>query len=336
MQGHSFHVTFSPLCICCCSPLSTTSQNKDDIKKKKWTHIHIFAYILSNSLREHLEQIPGPTCGSVRPSEELITTQLTYDRGRWDTACTWIQGRHPKREAALGLLITIAGGVFFFFYNMVRVLCRRHLAHGRGAFPPPLLLQQLDAVVNVKLDRPPVPLVAHQQGAEFEAALAVGLRRHSQLHEVPLQVGLHGYALVLWPGALKYATLPCGREEKAQDQIYRGRGRRFGRSSAESGRWSPDLGGMHRLLWTLAIDGQTEEGTVALFFRGGRPGPFFFTVTSAFSLTSSFSSSASDSSEKDSAELPDITVGRQWNGGVVNSTFLYLLTQQNLHFPPHF
>jgi len=51
----------------------------------------------------------------------------------------------------------------------------------------------------------------------------------------------------------------------------------------------------------------------ALFFRGGRPGPFFFTITSVFSLTSSlaFSSSASESSEKESAELPDITVGQR-------------------------
>ncbi|TNN85205.1 hypothetical protein EYF80_004555 [Liparis tanakae] len=55
--------------------------------------------------------------------------------------------------------------------------------------------EQLDAVVNVELDGPPVPLVAHQQRAEFEAALAVRFRRDSQLYEVPLQVSLHCYTL---------------------------------------------------------------------------------------------------------------------------------------------
>lgn len=60
------------------------------------------------------------------------------------------------------------------------------LADRGGAFPPALLLQQLDAVVDVKLDGPPVPLVAHQQRAEFQAALTVRLRRDSQLHEVSL------------------------------------------------------------------------------------------------------------------------------------------------------
>lgn len=73
---------------------------------------------------------------------------------------------------------------------------------------------------------------------------------------------------------------------------------------------TPDLGGIHLLLWALATDGLTGEGMGGLFFRGGRPGPFFFTVTSDFSFTSSFSSSASESSEKESAEFPDITAGQ--------------------------
>lgn len=60
------------------------------------------------------------------------------------------------------------------------------LADRGGALPPPLLLQQLDAVVDVELDGPPVSLVAHQQRAEFKAALAVGLRGDAQLHEVSL------------------------------------------------------------------------------------------------------------------------------------------------------
>lgn len=71
------------------------------------------------------------------------------------------------------------------------------------------------------------------------------------------------------------------------------------------------MGGIHLLLWALATDGLTGEGMGGLFFRGGRPGPFFFTVTSDFSFTSSFSSSASESSEKESAEFPDITAGQR-------------------------
>lgn len=82
------------------------------------------------------------------------------------------------------------------------------LADRGGTFPPPLLLQQLDAVVDVKLDGPPVSLVTHQQGAEFEAALAVRLGGDAQLHEVSLQVSLHCYTLRLRPGTLQHATLP--------------------------------------------------------------------------------------------------------------------------------
>lgn len=60
------------------------------------------------------------------------------------------------------------------------------LAHRSSAFPPPLFFQQLDAVVDVKFDGPPVSLVAHQHRAEFEAALTVRLCWDSQLHEVSL------------------------------------------------------------------------------------------------------------------------------------------------------
>lgn len=80
--------------------------------------------------------------------------------------------RKRKGEAALhrdpefSLFFVIAGGL----YIMIRVLFWASvfdLADRGGAFPPPLLLQQLDAVVHVKLNSPPVSLVAHQQGAEF-------------------------------------------------------------------------------------------------------------------------------------------------------------------------
>lgn len=88
------------------------------------------------------------------------------------------------------------------------------LADRGGAFPPALLLQQLDAVVDVKLDRPPVSLVTDQQGAEFEAAFTVCLCRNAQLHEVSLQVSLHCYTLRLWPGSLQHSTLPCEKKRR--------------------------------------------------------------------------------------------------------------------------
>ncbi len=76
---------------------------------------------------------------------------------------------------------------WFIHYGMCPLPCLCFALADRGsAFPPPLLLQQLDAVVDVKLDSPPVSLVAHQQRAEFEAALTVSLSRDSQLHEVSL------------------------------------------------------------------------------------------------------------------------------------------------------
>lgn len=72
-----------------------------------------------------------------------------------------------------------------------QVLCIFSLADRSSALPPSLLLEELDAIVDVKLDGPPVPLVAHQQGAEFQAAFAVCFRRNSQVHEVSLEVSLH-------------------------------------------------------------------------------------------------------------------------------------------------
>lgn len=71
----------------------------------------------------------------------------------------------------------------------------------------------------------------------------------------------------------------------------------------------PDLGGVLLLLLALATGGVAAGGGLGGFFlRGGRPGPFFFSRTSVFTLTSSLSSSPSESSEKESAELPDMTV----------------------------
>lgn len=186
---------------------------------------------------------------------------------------------------------------------MSRVLCVTSLADGGSAFPPSLLLEELNTIVDVKLDGPPVPLVAHQQRAELQAALAVRFRGNAQVHEVSLQVSLHRNPLRLGPGTLQHAALPCERsrgqfEENppvCQD--------------TEAG-FLPDLGGVHLL---LAAGGLAGEETGGLFFRGGRPGPFFFTITSAFSFTSSFSSSASESSVTESAEFPDMTARQGTN-----------------------
>lgn len=49
-----------------------------------------------------------------------------------------------------------------------------------------LLLQELDAVVDVELDGPPVPVVAHEHWAQLQAALAVGFGRDPELQEVLL------------------------------------------------------------------------------------------------------------------------------------------------------
>lgn len=85
---------------------------------------------------------------------------------------------------------------WFLHYGM-SLLLRFSLADRGSTFPSALLLQELDAVVDVKLDGPPVSLVAHQQGAKFETALTVRLCRHSQLHEVSLEVSLHCNSLRL-------------------------------------------------------------------------------------------------------------------------------------------
>lgn len=86
---------------------------------------------------------------------------------------------------------------WWFLHDDTSLLLRFSLADRGSTFPPALLLQELDAVVDVKLDGPPVSLVAHQQGAQFETALTVRLCRHSQLHEVSLEVSLHRDSLRL-------------------------------------------------------------------------------------------------------------------------------------------
>lgn len=60
---------------------------------------------------------------------------------------------------------------------------------------PLVLLEQLDAVVTVEFDGPPVAPVGDQQRAALKAALAVGLGGHAQLGDVGGQVLLHGGAL---------------------------------------------------------------------------------------------------------------------------------------------
>lgn len=77
----------------------------------------------------------------------------------------------------------------------------------RLTLTPLVLLQQLNAVVAVELDGPPVAVVADQQGALLQAALAVGLGGDSELCDVSGQVLLDRRTLRLWPGALQDASL---------------------------------------------------------------------------------------------------------------------------------
>lgn len=54
------------------------------------------------------------------------------------------------------------------------------LAGGGGTLPPArLLLRELDAVAEVELERSPVPMIDHQQGAKFQSYLdACGTHTH--------------------------------------------------------------------------------------------------------------------------------------------------------------
>lgn len=61
----------------------------------------------------------------------------------------------------------------------------------------------------VELNGAPVAVVADQQGALLQAALAVGLGRHPELVDVLGQVLLYGRSLRLRPGPLQDASLPC-------------------------------------------------------------------------------------------------------------------------------
>ena len=83
----------------------------------------------------------------------------------------------------------------------------------RLVFTPLVFLQQLNAIVTVELDGSPVTLVADQQGALLQAALAVGLRGDSELRDVLGQVLLDCCALRLWPGTLQDASLSCSGGE---------------------------------------------------------------------------------------------------------------------------
>lgn len=77
-------------------------------------------------------------------------------------------------------------------------------ADGHGGRTLSLLgfLQQLDTIVTVEFNSPPISSVRHQQGAELQTAFAVGFGGHAQLHNVTHQVGLHGRPLCLRPGPL--------------------------------------------------------------------------------------------------------------------------------------
>lgn len=87
----------------------------------------------------------------------------------------------------------------------------------RLAVPPLVLLQQLDAVVAVELDGPPVTVVVDQQGALLQAALAVGLGGDSQFVNVLSQVLFYRCALRLRPGTLQDTSLSYTAQRKLKN-----------------------------------------------------------------------------------------------------------------------
>lgn len=126
MQGHSFHVTFSPLCISCCSPLSTTSQNKDDIKKKKMNAYSHLCVHLVQQLKRTSWTDTGPhvwVCMTLRGTH-YYTTHL------WPGAmrhCMHLNsGTAPKKRSCARLAHHDCWWSFFFF-----------LQHGTCPVPPP-------------------------------------------------------------------------------------------------------------------------------------------------------------------------------------------------------
>lgn len=81
-------------------------------------------------------------------------------------------------------------------------------------FTPLVLLQQLNAVVAVELDGSPVAVVADQQRALLQAALAVRFGGHSEFGDVLGQVLFDGRPLRLRPGTLQDTSLSYrGRQE---------------------------------------------------------------------------------------------------------------------------
>lgn len=81
-------------------------------------------------------------------------------------------------------------------------------SEGQGLiFTPLVLLEQLNAVVAVELNSPPVSVVADQQGALLQTALTVCLSRDSEFSDVLGQVLLNRRPLRLRPGSLQDASL---------------------------------------------------------------------------------------------------------------------------------
>ena len=72
----------------------------------------------------------------------------------------------------------------------------------------------------VELDGTPVPLVADQQGALLQTALAVRLGWHTQLGDVARQVLLHCGALGLRPRPLQHPSLTWEGERERQRYKY--------------------------------------------------------------------------------------------------------------------
>lgn len=68
----------------------------------------------------------------------------------------------------------------------------------------------------VEVEPDPVSMITHQQGAEFQTALTVGLGWHRQLHEVPLEVRLHSQR----HPRTSATTAHCTSLQEAEEALY--------------------------------------------------------------------------------------------------------------------
>lgn len=132
--------------------------------------------IFSQAHQLHLEHIPNTeyersSTGTSFCFHSLVTfiTLLPYDQGDETRdapnfrCCTHEGKEKEKLHATMTKSLVFSCDCWWFVHFgtcPAPRLCRA-LADCGSAFPPPLLLQELDAIVDVELDCSPVSLVAH-------------------------------------------------------------------------------------------------------------------------------------------------------------------------------